>query len=482
MPHPRAAQPAVAIDDQAAAEEHFFGVAGEFPTFVQVVVGAMVGVGAAVGEFSGGVPDGNVGVGTREERAFAGVEAKDFGGVGAAEGDELIGGDAPCAHTVCPHDGQAVAHAGQAVGNFGEVVRPQLFAGDGNLFAFIGDRLGPIEKEGAVVGAEDVQGAIPQRLPDAGMIGFAAHGGGADPFGSVGAGEVFFGEEEVGGAGFAHDGDAAGAGVGQLVYAAGGVHVDDVKGGLRLRCQACAAQYRVHRTPGRTGASMPDGRGVACRQRLVDEHFNHVSIFRVEHGEHAIFFGNLHYAEDFAILQAEDAVVGGEDFEGGDAEVEQAGDFGFHFGGEGGNVHVEAKVDGGKGVGFGVPVFDVGGEGGQVLGDEVHDSGGPAEGCRFVAGVVVIGGDGAEHGEGEVDVGIDAARHDEFARGVNDFGIGGVQICADGGYFFAGDEDVGAVGFGSGDEGARFDEGGHGGVTGYWLLNVSKLRIEQWRP
>ncbi|NJN44673.1 MAG: hypothetical protein HC806_08125 [Anaerolineae bacterium] len=85
------------------------------------------------------------------------------------------------------------------------------------------------------------------------------------------------------------------------------------------------------------------------------------------------------------------------------------------FGGEGGNVHVEAEVDGGEGIGEGVPVGDGLFEdssphpsplpsGERELWHEIHHRRRAAKGCGFMAGVVIVRGHCAEHRQGEVAV------------------------------------------------------------------------------
>ena len=283
------AKPALAIHDHLAAQEHLFGQADQLPVLKQVVIGAVVGAGAAavhaVGQAQVGVPHNNVGIRAGQQGAFAGVEAEDAGRVGAGEGNELVGGQAASAHAVRPQHRQAVANAGQAVGNLGEVVSAQLFAGDGDRLAFIDDGLRAVIEEGAVVGANGLDDALSQALPQALVVSNAAHRRGANPLGAIWAAQVVNGEEEIGRAGFAHHRQAALAGVGELVHLAGDVHVDHVERGLCLGGQGNAAQGGFDGAPGGAGEGVPFGGCAAGSQALGDQDVNHVAILGVQQGQ-----------------------------------------------------------------------------------------------------------------------------------------------------------------------------------------------------
>src|SRR3989304_910362 len=55
--HPRPAQPALAIHDQRAAQEHLLREPGEFPSLIEVVIGAVAGGGQSVGQAPRRIPD-----------------------------------------------------------------------------------------------------------------------------------------------------------------------------------------------------------------------------------------------------------------------------------------------------------------------------------------------------------------------------------------------------------------------------------------
>ncbi len=58
-------------------------------------------------------------------------------------------------------------------------------------------------------------------------------------------------------------------------------------------------------------------------------------------------------------------------------------------------------------------------QGGEIQRDEVDHGGGAAKSRRLVTGVMVVGGDRAEHGQVEVGVRVHAAGQDEFAARID---------------------------------------------------------------
>src|SRR3990172_1990710 len=186
LAHPRPAQPALAVHDQRAAQEHLLREPGEFPSLIQVVIGAVVGVGLPVGQAPRRIPHDQVGIRARQEIPLAGIETEDPGWIGAGEGYELLRGQAPLHNTLGPQHGQSVAHARQAVGDLGEVRRAQFFARDGDRLPFVLDRAGAVVEEGAVIGADREQMPTFQSRPQGGVVRLGAQRRRAHPARPVG--------------------------------------------------------------------------------------------------------------------------------------------------------------------------------------------------------------------------------------------------------------------------------------------------------
>jgi hypothetical protein len=441
-PHP-APEPSAVVHDQAAAQEDLHGKALEVPALIEVVVGAVLGDGDAVANGSLGIPDHNVGVGAGRESPFLRIQPEDPGGVGRGQRDELIWGEPARPDPVGPQDRHAIADAGEPVGDLREVIAPKFFARNRNLLAFVLDRLTPVEEKRAVIGPDGLDDAFRQATPQAGVIRFAAHWRGADPLSAVRTAKVVQREEQVGRAGFPHDRQAAVARIAQLIHFAGHVHVDDVGRRFGLGGEGDGPERRLDSPPPRPSQGVPFGSGVPGLKGLGDEDVDHIAVFAVNHRQQAMLPAATHDLEDLTVLEAEPAVVGGEDLERRDPFVGQAADLVEHGGVHAGDVHMKGEIDGGLGVGLGVPLVDPSAQrarGGG--GHEVDDSGCAAEGSRLVAGVVVVRRDRLEHREVEMRVRVDPTGEEKLASDVDGVGAGRGRG-VDGGDRFAFDQEVG---------------------------------------
>ncbi len=125
--------------------------------------------------------------------------------------------------------------------------------------------------------------------------------------------------------------------------------------------------------------------------------------------------------EERRVVHLQDPGIGQVELEGGDALVAgQAGHLGERRLAHAAQGHVEAVVDGRLALGLPPPRFESGEERlAGLRGGEVDDGGRAAEGCGAGPGLEVVGrGEGARR-HVEVRVGVDPARQDEAARGVD---------------------------------------------------------------
>ena len=158
-------------------------------------------------------------------------------------------------------------------------------------------------------------------------------------------------------------------------------------------------------------------RASAC----CDEHVDGDAVLGVHHDHRAVARGRLHGPQDLPVVAVEDARVGHEELEAGDAlgdelvhrlervVVDAADDL------------VERVVDRAVAVGLGVP----GGEPvlhalAGALHGEVDDRRRAAPGRRAGAGLEGVGGERAAERQLHVRVAVDAARDDVLAGGVDD--------------------------------------------------------------
>ena len=143
-------------------------------------------------------------------------------------------------------------------------------------------------------------------------------------------------------------------------------------------------------------------------------------VLGVHQDQPAVLGGLLHGAEDGAVIGEEDARIGGEELEVGDALVDELVHLGQGVIGDVGHDHVEAVVDAGLALGLGVPGIEPLAQAGALrLHREVDDRGGAAEGRRARPGLEGVLGERAAEGQLHVGVHVDRARDDPLAGGVD---------------------------------------------------------------
>src|SRR5579859_4559 len=138
------------LDEDAPTREHDARHSDDLHAFIEVVVGAVVGGLRLDGVLRFGVPDDDIRVAAGRDDALARVDAEELGGVGAAQLDPAVEGEASATHALGVEDHHAVFDAGDAVGDLREIAFAQLFAGG----PAIGAALKP---EIAVVGRDDLK-------------------------------------------------------------------------------------------------------------------------------------------------------------------------------------------------------------------------------------------------------------------------------------------------------------------------------------
>ncbi len=160
-------------------------------------------------------------------------------------------------------------------------------------------------------------------------------------------------------------------------------------------------------------------------ESLLDDDVDGAAVFGVHADQAGVFGGLAHGFEDRGVVEHEDAGVGHEKFEAGDAFADEVGHFFELRAAEVGDDAVEGVVDGGFVVSFGHPgVEGVAESLAFVLDGEIDERRGAAEGCGDRAGLEIVGAGGAAEGHVEVGVDVDAAGEEEEVGGVD--GVGGV--------------------------------------------------------
>ena len=210
------------------------------------------------------------------------------------------------------------------------------------------------------------------------------------------------------------------------------------------------------------------GSGLAFGQGLLDDHVDGAAVFRVHADHGAGLGGRAHGFEDAGVVEHENAGIGHEQFEAGDAFADQLRHFGQLRVGQVGDDAVKSVI----GDGFRRRLLHPGIEGGAqglalVLDGEVDQRGGAAEGGGASAGFKIVGAGGAAEGHVEMGVDIDPAGEHVLARGVDQArGIFARQAAAQGNHPAVFNGDVGLRGIGSRDHGAA----GNDGVEPHWLI------------
>ncbi len=313
-----------------------------------------------------------------------------------------------------------------------------------------------------MVGAEDLEVARLEPVPQRGPVGRVAQGWGADVLGALEAfsGEVIIGEGEV---------LRAGLGVDRLAPLVGEVYglqrrragdVDDEDRGPRHLGQPDRPVRRLGLDLGRTGQGVEAWGRVAARERLLLELGDHVPVLGVNEHENARLFGELQHLEEVVVLGVQGrALVGHEDLDRRDALLGEAGELGLDVVAQVRYGDVEAVVYDRLAPGLLRPRFERPGESAAgFLQGEVYEHRRTAGRRRLRARGPVVRGDGAPEGHVHVGVGVYEARHDEPARGVDGLGAVRVEVRADGRHLLVLDEHVGPVAALGGYDGASGEE------------------------
>ena len=407
----------------------------------------MVGPGGD-GFFLVRVPEDQVGVGADGNRPLAGIEAKQLGRSRGDQLDEAIRGEAPGVDAARIDQAQAVLDAGAAVGDLGKVVLAHL------LLVLVA--------EGAVVGGDHLQAVLGQTGPEFFLVPLFPKRRREDVLGSFEAGdvEVLDGEEEILGTGLRIDGQAAVAGLADLLQGLIAGKVDDVNGRAGHFGQGNGAAGGFRLGGGGAGERVILGSGLAFGQGSLDDNVNGASVFRVHTNEGAVLRRLGHRLEDHAVFHQENAGIGHKELEAGHTVAHQRIHF-FEPGvGQVGNDAMEGVVDGGFALGFLSPGVEGRAQGlALVLDGEVDERGGAAEGGGDGAGLEIVRAGGAAEGHIDMGVDVDAAGNDHQALSGQRLASGFArEFSGDGRDAAVNDADVGDVGVGGGDDGAALDE------------------------
>ena len=350
-----------------------------------------------------------------------GIEAEKFCGRGRDKFDEAVGGEALSVDAAGVDEAQAVLDARAAVGNFREVVLAQFF-----LF---------LEAKRAMVGGDDLQRIVREPLPEFFLVPFFAQRRRENVFGALEAGSVHVFERkiEILRTSFGISGQAAVARLANFFERVVAGEMNDVDG---------RAGHFGQRNGARGGFGF-GGRGprqrvifrcaLAFRKRLLNDHVDRAAIFRVHADQAGVLGGLAHGAENSGVVEHEDAGIGHEEFEAGDAFAYQFAHLFELRGAEVGDDAVEGVVDDGfvvrllhpgvKGLAESLPF---------VLDREIDQRGRAAEGRGNRAGLEIVGAGGAAEGHVQMGVNVDAARDDEQSRSVDHApGVFGGQLRSD---------------------------------------------------
>ncbi len=240
--------------------------------------------------------------------------------------------------------------------------------------------------------------------------------------------------------------------------------VDDVDGDPGGFGQADHPVGRLAFEDGLAGQAVPDRVGRAGGDGLLGDDVDGHAVLGVHHDQPAVLGGLLHRPEDRAVVAVEDARVGREQLEVGDALGDQAVHLGQGRVVDVAHDHVEAVVGDGIAFGLGVPgVETLAQRGATRLDGEVHDRGRPAEGSGARPALERILGERAPERQLHVGMDVDAAR-DHVLAGRVDGLVGGHrhrQVPSDEGDRLAVDQHVGGGRAVGADDGPVGDQRAH---------------------
>ena len=148
--------------------------------------------------------------------------------------------------------------------------------------------------------------------------------------------------------------------------------------------------------------------GLAFGQQLSAELFFDIAIFGVNHDNHAVFGGHLHGFVKRLVVNLEDIFVGHEQFNGGDALIQQRGDFVHDIVAQVADNHMETVVNLGR-FGFFAPCHEaIMQAAASRLIDKVDVHGRAAEGRRFMPDIEVVVAKCAAEGQIKMGMHVDA--------------------------------------------------------------------------
>src|SRR5882724_632268 len=437
------------VDDGAAAGENCFGRAFDLDALEHGIVHAHVVGFSADDFFVIGIEDDQVGVGANGDGAFARIEAKEFSGRDCNQLDKTVRRKMFAVDPAGIHETQAVLDAGAAIGNLGEIVLAELFL--------------LLEAEGAVVGGNNLQSVFGEALPELFLVPLFAERRSEDILGAFKTGgvHIFQGKIQVLRAGLGVSGQAAVARFADFFERVVAGEMNDVDGRAGHFGESDGTGSGFGFGGGRARERVIFRRALSFGEGLLNDDVDGAAIFRVHADEAAVFGGLAHSLEDRGIIEHEDARVGHEELEAGDAFADELAHFFKLRGAELGDDAVKGVVGDGLVVGFLHPGVERLAEGlALVLDGEVDEGGGAAESGGDSAGLEIVGAGGAAEGHVEVRVDVDAPRNDKHAGRVKDAPrVLRGKLGGDGSDLFAVDADVGETSVDGGYDGAVADYG-----------------------
>ena len=201
--------------------------------------------------------------------------------------------------------------AGAAVGNFGEVIFAEFF-----LF---------LEAERTVIGGDDLQSVVREALPEFFLMPFFAQRRSENVFRAFEAGRVHIFEREIQilRAGFGVGGEAAVAGFADFFERVVAGEMNDVDGRAGHFGESDGAGSGFGLGGGGPGEGVIFRRAFSFGKGLLDDDVDGAAVFRVHADQATVFCGLAHGFENGGVVEHEDAGIGHEKFEAGDAFADQ---------------------------------------------------------------------------------------------------------------------------------------------------------------
>ena len=287
---------------------------------------------------------------------------------------------------------------GPPFGNFREVVLAQFLL--------------LLEAKGAVVGGDDLKSVLRKSLPEFFLMPFFAERRRKNVFRALESGRVHIFEREIQvlRTGFCVGGKAAVAGFADFFECLVAGEMNDVDGRAGHFREGDGARSGFGFGGGGASEGVVFRSAFAFGESLLDDDVDGAAIFRV-HADQAVVFGGLaHGSKDGGIIEHEDAGIGHEKLEAGDAFADEFAHFIELRGAEVGDDAVKGVVGDGFVMGF----FHPGIEGlaqslAFILDSEIDERGRAAKGRGDCAGLEIVGAGGAAERHVEMGVNVDAA-------------------------------------------------------------------------